>query len=336
MKIAIIGCGLMGTSAARWLSKRRHEVTAFEQFEFGHELGSSHGSSRIVRKAYVDPLYTEILLEAYPLWHDLQEEAGERMLYEVGLTYMGSVSDPEMQSQIRGLTDLCVPFQLLHKGETTLRLEDNEVGVFTPEAGWVHPPTVLESQRRIAEKHRAKFVHKRIESLEELSGFDKIVVTAGSWVRMFIDVPVSVRQATFAYVEGTHDGTVFIEAKKGQAYGFPNEQGSNAIKVGCHDLLREIDPDEPRRGPDPDALNIITDFCQRRFGIINPKVVKAQTCLYTKTPDEHFRIGNLNKKTVVVSACSGHGFKFGPWIGKLIADMCEEKSDASKWPSFSL
>ena len=336
MKVAIVGCGLMGSSAARMLAKRGHEVTGFEQFEFGHELGSSHGLSRIVRKAYPDAMYTEILLEAYPMWKDLQEEAGERMIYECGLTYFGREDDPEITDQIKALTDLNVPFELRGPGEIEFNLQPGEVGVFTPEAGWAHPPTVLYSMRRIAEANGAKFVHRRIESLDELSDFDQVVVTAGAWVKMFADVPISVRQATFAYIEGTIESTVFIEAKEGQAYGFPNEPGRNAFKIGCHDLMREIDPDGERGGPGEDAMEVITDFCRRRLNIDNPNVLEAKTCLYTRTPDEHFRIGRMNDRTIIASPCSGHGFKFGPWVGKLVADMVEGKADASRWPCFSL
>ena len=336
MRVAIVGCGLMGFCTARELSKRGHDVTGFEQFEFGHELGSSHGASRIVRKAYPDPMYTEILLEAYPMWHELQSEAGERMVYECGLTYFGSEDDPEIADQIKALSSLGVPFELRGPGETEFNLVSGEVGVFTPEAGWAHAPTVLSCVRRIAEEHGTKFVRRRIESLEELSEFDQVVVTAGAWVKMFADVPVSVRQATFAYVEGKVESTVFIEARAGKCYGFPNERGRNVFKVGCHDLMREIDPDGPRGGPAEDALEVIVDFCRRRLRIDEPNVVEAKTCLYTRTEDEHFRIGRADGRTIIASPCSGHGFKFGPWIGRLLADMCEGKADASRWPCFSL
>ncbi|MCH7904101.1 MAG: FAD-dependent oxidoreductase [Armatimonadetes bacterium] len=336
MNVAIIGSGLMGSCAARELAKRGHEVTAFDQFELGHTLGSSHGTSRIVRKAYADRMYTEILLDAYPMWRELEEEAGERLLYEVGLLYFGSETAPEIVDQIEALTDLEVPFELKRGNEAGIALEPDEVGVFTPEAGWVHPPTVLGAARRIASYRGARFVQRKIERLDDLASFDRTVVTAGAWVRRFVDVPVSVRQATFAYVRGVHTGPVFIEARRGQVYGFPSEPGNESIKVGCHDLLREIDPDEPRGGPDDDALEIIRDFCVRRFGMDEPEIVDAQTCLYTRTPDEHFRIGSIDDRTVVASACSGHGFKFGPWIGKLLADMCEGKADVGRWPCFSL
>lgn len=336
MKVAVVGCGLMGLCTSRELAVRGHDVTAFEQFELFHALGSSHGESRIVRKAYPDAFYTEILLDGYPMWRDLQKESAKRFLYEVGLIYFGRRDDPIIADQIAALTKLGVPFGLKAPGESVFRFDEDEVGVFTPEAGWVHAPTVLATCRTTAEKHGANFVQRRIESLSELSSFDRVVVTAGAWVRMFADVPVSVRQATFAYVEGRLDGPVYIESHDGQVYGFPSEPGKESYKVGCHDLLREIDPDAPRGGPDPAAVEVIRDFIERRLGEKDPTFIEAQTCLYTKTPDEDFRIGKINARTVVASPCSGHGFKFGPWIGRLLADVCEDKADLGRWPRFAL
>ena len=336
MKVAVVGCGLMGLCTARELSLRGHEVTGFDQFEFGHALGSSHGESRIVRQAYPDAFYTEILLEAYPMWHTLQKESERRFLHEVGLLYIGQGEDPEIADQVTALTDLGVPFELKRPGEAAFTFDEGEVGVFTPQAGWVHAPTVLATCRATAEKHGAQFVQRRIERLDELASFDRVVVTAGAWVRMFADVPVSVRQATFAYVQGELDGPVYIESYNGQVYGFPNEPGKPTFKLGCHDLLREIDPDATRAGADPAALEVMRDFVERRLGEADPVFVEAHACLYTRTPEEDFRIGRLDARTVVASPCSGHGFKFGPWIGALLADVCEDKADLGRWPRFSL
>ena len=336
MKVAVVGCGVMGCCTARELALRGHEVTAFEQFEHGHTLGSSHGESRIVRKAYPDAFYTEILLDGYPLWRELQKESDKLFLHEVGLLYFGQRQDPVIADQIAALTKLQVPFDLKGPGDTQFHFEQGEVGVLTPEAGWVHPPTVLQTCRDTAGRHGAKFLNHKVESLAELKEFDRVVVTAGAWVRDFAPFPVSVRQATFAYVEGRLDGPVYIESHHGQVYGFPNEAGKSAFKLGCHDLLREIDPDELRQGPDPAAIEVMRDFVERRLGDPRPNFVEAHTCLYTRAADEDFRISKIDAKTVVASPCSGHGFKFGPWIGRLLAEVCEDKTDLGRWPRFSL
>lgn len=326
----------MGSCSVRELAMRGHDVIGFEQFEFGHTLGSSHGESRIVRKAYPDGFYTEILLEGYPMWRELEKESKRQFLYEVGLEYFGRRNDPVIADQIDALTRLGVPFVLKSPSETQFQLDHDEVSVLTPEAGWVHAPTVLETVRATALAHGAKFVHRKIASLDELTDFDRIVVTAGAWVNDFARFPVSVRQATFGYVRGVIEGPVYIESHDGQVYGFPSEPGKDTFKIGCHDLLREIDPDEPRGGPEAAAVDVMRDFLKRRMGMSDPDFVELHTCLYTRTANDDFKMAWLDDRTVVASPCSGHGFKFGPWIGKLMADLCEGKADLSRWPRFSL
>jgi sarcosine oxidase len=144
-----------------------------------------------------------------------------------------------------------------------------------------------------------------------------------------------VRQATFGYVRGAVEGPVFIESHDGQVYGFPNEPGKPTYKLGCHDLLREIDPDSPRGGPDPAAIEVMREFIERRLGESTPEFVEAHTCLYTREANDDFKFAKLDSRTIVASPCSGHGFKFGPWVGKLLADVCEEKADFATYPRFA-
>src|SRR6185503_18757671 len=142
MKVGVVGAGIMGASAARFLAKRGHEVVLIEQFELGHAMGSSHGRSRIVRKAYPDPFYTEIMQEGYPMWAELQSESGREVLHECGLMYFGPADAQNVRTMIAGLKSLSVPFQVLDPRDAqrvfpALSLDDGEVGVYTPEAGWV-------------------------------------------------------------------------------------------------------------------------------------------------------------------------------------------------------
>ena len=71
MNIAVIGLGGTGSAALRFLAAAGHKVTGYERFEIGHKRGSSHGNSRIIRYAYPDPLYTNLMTAAFPLWEEL-------------------------------------------------------------------------------------------------------------------------------------------------------------------------------------------------------------------------------------------------------------------------
>ncbi|RYG39766.1 FAD-dependent oxidoreductase, partial [bacterium] len=140
--VAIVGAGIAGASAALALSRRGHRITVYERFGPGHRRGSSHGPSRIVRKAYSDSAFTEIAAEAYPFWRELDEQAGGGILNEVGALYFGDVQSQNVIEVAEGLSRVNETYHVLDAREAkavvpALRLDRNEIGIFTPAAGWV-------------------------------------------------------------------------------------------------------------------------------------------------------------------------------------------------------
>src|SRR5437763_2727517 len=113
MKLAVIGAGIMGACAARELAERGHEVALLEQHRLRHVQGSSHGRSRIIRKAYPDAFYTAIMDEAYGLWHDLQGYSQKQLVFEPGLLYFGTFESQNLRDVIHGLQQLGVTHELL-------------------------------------------------------------------------------------------------------------------------------------------------------------------------------------------------------------------------------
>lgn len=321
----------MGLSAARSLADRGHDVTVFEQHPRGHSLGSSHGRSRIVRLEYPDRFYTEILLDAYPLWHELEEAAGRSLIHECGLFYFGDGESDEIRSGNQALADLRIEHEILDWESVgtrfpALQMGPGEIGAWTPQAGWVRADEALTATWELAQTRGARWVNQKVESLDALRAeFEQVVVACGAWVRLLADLEVGVRKQCFAYVRGEVGGPVWIEGLGHHLYGFPSEPGRADFKVGVHEGGPNFDPDRPDREIVEAHLDEIREFARRRYGIPNPVIVESHACLYTFTKDEDFRIGRIDANTVVLSPCSGHGFKFGPWIGRLAADLVERR-----------
>lgn len=355
MKVAIVGAGIMGASAARFLSNRGHEVTVFEQFPLLHRLGSSHGRSRIVRKAYADPFYTEIAAEAYPLWAELQSQSNLDILFETGLLYFGLSSSENMTSQIQALESLSIPHTVCRGRDAArfvpgLVLEQNEIGIFSPDGGWVNAENAVEASIDLAKAAGASFTHLKVPSLEVFFNdpkysFDRFVVCAGSWLPSLLNElldelrstpspPFSVTLQSFFYLKGFRGGSVWIEDSANNVYGFPSEPDTRAYKISAHFPDRPFDPNSLNRETNSELETKLRDFARRRFRDVASEVVESGTCLYTNEPNENFKIGRIGERGIFASPCSGHGFKFGPWIGRLLADIVEGNVAPDDYPRF--
>lgn len=183
--------------------------------------------------------------------------------------------------------------------------------MFVPEAGWVAASAALVATCSLALAAGVEHVPTEAERLER---FDRVAVCAGPWVRRFWpDAPVRVTLQATAFLQASVEGPVWIEDGPDLLYGFPGG------KVGVHRPGREVDPDDPSREPPAEMVDAIRAFAPRRLGV-ECDVTRATGCLYTVAPDEGFRFHRLDARTLVVSACSGHGFKFGPWVGVKVAE----------------
>lgn len=327
MTVAVVGCGIVGASCARRIAEAGHEAAVFEQFEPGHAQGSSHGGQKIVRRAYPDTFHTRLLVEAHPLWAELEAASGRKIVHECGLLYLGRDGEGALPAMCAALDEVGAPWRPSPEIPSPMRLAPGERAVLVPEAGWADTTAALEASWGLAERAGARLVRRKVGSLDELSAFDRVVVAAGAWAPRLAGLRARPTLQTSAYVEGRYEGPVWIEGFGAELYGFPNAPGDGAFKVGFHAEGPEADPEARGRPVDPRQLEALGELAERRFGIPASRLGRAFACIYTRTEGSWFQAGWADRRTLVLSVCSGHGYKFAPWAGRLAARMLDGLED---------
>lgn len=312
----MVGAGVMGCATAWALSERGAEVSLREQFDLDHERGSSHGRTRIFRVSYPEVEWIRFAQDAYAGWRDLDPD----VLGLYGLIEL--VADPELTSA-RALDECGVPYRLLDADEVQAQgatLPDGWTALHTADAGVVFADRArhafIEAARVDVEEN------SRVESTDELDA-DVVVVTAGSWVRDLVpNVPVKVTRETVAYFrrEGPPPPSIVdLNAETGGHGMYSLHDPVHGLKAGAHHAGAETDQNA-EEAPNEAIVERIAAWVRDRFPDVDPEPVEAQTCLYTTTTDERF-ILERRGRVVVGSACSGHGFKFAPAVGRRLADL---------------
>lgn len=344
MKVAVVGAGIMGASTTLALTDRGHTVTLYDQFPTGHAQGSSHGNSRIVRRDYPDRFYSEIMLQGYPLWHDLSTRLGGSLLHESGLFYFGHQDSPSIAQMHQGLTNLGVSHNVLDHSQAktvfpALKLAQNEIALHNTAAGWVDASLAVQGQISLAQASGATLRHERVEDpLTLRNSYDAVCLLLGPWTTTHVPSPLTVTAQNFVYLkvpDPAAHGPVWIEDQQHEIYGFPPEPGTTTVKFGVHSPGPQIDPDDPHRPILPEMTALLADFASRRFGANDPAFESAHCCLYTRTSNSDFLWGQAAPGVFWASPCSGHGFKFGPWIGQRMADFVEAKMTPQEIPRFN-
>jgi sarcosine oxidase len=342
-EVLVVGAGAMGSAAAWWLARRGVEVALVEQFEPGHHRGSSHGGSRIFRLAYAEAQYIELALEALDLWREVEADTGEQLLQLTGGVDHGDARDVEP-----------VAAALERAGRTAERMRADEasarwpgirfgdLAVHSPDAGrLLADRSVAALQRRAAElgavvRSGSRVVRvdagRRAAELDdgsELLASRAVVVTAGAWVVKLLGgdrhalPPITVtREQTFHFAPAPSDATAwpsFIHHRSPAAmYGL--ETPGEGVKVAEHGTGAAVDPDARTFDVDAEGRARVVSYVREWLPGLAPQPVSATTCLYTNTPDAAFVLDRRGD-VVVGSACSGHGFKFTPAIGRRLADL---------------
>ena len=336
MRVAVVGAGVMGAATARALARAGHDVTVFEQFAIGHDRGSSHGESRIFRFSYPDPKYVAMAMEALPLWRELEQETGEELLRTTGGLDRGKTLD----DHVNALQECGAECEVLDADEAAARFPwlagDEGPVLFQGDGGVISAAqSVAAFLRSAAGDGAAVRDGTKVSAVEPRAAgvtvattdgtleADVAVVTAGAWAKTLvaplgIDLPTRPTRETIAYFELDEPRlTTVVEWADPAVYALPSRPG--VVKVGEHIAGPTTDPEEPGQVND-ESVGKLSRWVATRFPAADPHPRYAETCLYTNTADESFVL-ERHGDVVVGSPCSGHGFKFAPWIGKTLAEL---------------
>jgi sarcosine oxidase len=351
--VIVIGVGGMGSAVVYHLARRGAKVLGLERYSIPHEMGSSHGMTRIIRLAYSEhPNYVPLLRRAYALWRDLEREAGEQLLFVTGGIDAGK---PESEV-LKGSLESCREHDLAHEvlDASALRerfpgyrLATDMMAVVQPDAGFLLPERCIVSHVAAARSLGAEIhageaiVRWHADDAEvvvhaERSTYraKKLVISAGAWAGKLVAelAPLAVpeRQVllwtaplTFEHFRMGAFPIFNMEAPEGRFYGFP-AYGVPGFKIGRYHHRRErIDPDTMRRECTPEDEAVLRQAIRRYFPDADGPTLAMKACIFTNTPDEHFIIDRhpSHPCVYIVSACSGHGFKFCSVIGEITADL---------------
>ncbi len=351
--VVVAGLGAMGSAAAFHLARRGARVLGFDARTPPHDRGSSHGESRIIREAYYEhPAYVPLVRRAFELWRELEGLSDRPLLRRTGILNLGPRDGELIRGVLRSVEEHSLPHQRLDAAEVArrfprLRPAPGTAAVYEERAGVLDAEGGVQAQLDMARANGAalRFGEAVREWREDGEGVEVVtdagrrragalVLTVGPWLPGFLpELPVEVERQTTHWFrprepEGFSTGRfpVFLwETETGSFYyGMPDL--GKGVKAARHhggetgpldsldDEVREAEVAEVRR------------FLASRVPAANGEHLRSAVCRYTNTPSAHFLVDRLpgQGRVWVASPCSGHGFKFAPVIGEVLADLVTE------------
>jgi sarcosine oxidase len=357
--VVVVGGGALGSATAWQLARRGADVVLLEQFGFGHHRGASHGTSRILRRSYHTPAYVRLADEAYADWSVLEAEAGERLVTRVGgLDLFPRDAAIPPADYVASLTACGVPFEQLSGAEVSARwpalvLPEDILAVHQADTSIVPAGRGTATLQRRARAAGARLVDRcpvlelvdrgkaGVEVRTPLESYrpSRVVLTADSWTNDLLAplgaaVPLTVTREQVTYFAPEDPGAfgpdrlpVWIWMDDPSFYGFPTygESGTGHLVKAAQDCGGALTSADGRSfDTDQAALDLLTRFLGPLLPGVGP-AVRTETCLYTLTPDRDFVLGPVAAHPcVLLGLGAGHGFKFAPTLGGVLADLVAE------------
>jgi sarcosine oxidase len=359
--VIVVGLGGMGSATAYELAGRGKRVLGLEKFSPAHDKGSSHGRSRIIRQAYFEGAeYVPLLLRAYELWEQLEEETGQELMTLTGGLMIGREDGELVSGSVQSAEAHGLPYELLDAGEIQQRFPayapgPETVALYEEKAGFVRPEetvkahldraALLGADLRFEEpvlSWRASESGVRVKTPEGSYGAERLVISPGAWAPQLLadmDLPLEVTRQVMYWFEPTSGLEPFLpdrfpiyiwEPDDGNMfYGFPAQDDDRGVKTAFFRAGGVLtSPETIDREVREEEIDFIRGYLAGHIPDLAGRCLDARACMYTNTPDEHFVISAHPDHPQVTIACgfSGHGYKFCSVVGEILADLATEGS----------
>jgi sarcosine oxidase len=353
--VVVVGGGVMGLAAAYELARAGRSVTLLDQHERGHSLGSSHGPTRMTRLAYDGADYVELCRTASRLWRELELASKQSLLNECGGMDLGDRTTLASNGVRDTYLATGVPFEELDRDEIVRRFPqftppDDAIALYQPSYGLLSADRCVAAFADLARRHGATLRDGVTVSSVAPDGDGVIVETsegrilagrailaAGSWMKpmlvmLGLDLPVTVLKEQLAFFE-VEDLEPFRPGRFPLViHRFPNTTSigsafpattTSGVKMMIDRIGPVVDPHDADRTIDQGHLEHLRRYATNLLPGLTGVMTETTSCRYTMTPDEDFILDRHpeHPQIVVASPCSGHGFKFAPVIGKILADL---------------
>ena len=355
----VVGGGINGLSALYHLKRLGAErVGLVERFSIGHDRGSSHGAARVTRSAYVAPEYVRLMQWVHAEeWPRIEKAVGKQLVYSNPGIYTGLPCE-RLDRYIQAVQQVGVDVELISAGEARERFPqftfvNAESALLDKTGGFVSAKEAVDSLAGLAREngviiHENTIVHGidptsdpvRVETSAGTLKAERLIVAAGAWAREllpFLKPRLNVSRQTVgyftpgddpdAYRPGRFPVWVYMEQEENDLfYGMP-EFGRAGIKVARHMRVGvDDDPDNPPDAIEQEKIDDVRRFMASFFSCKDWTLADAENCLYTNAPNEDFIIDlhPENPRIAFGAGFSGHGFKFSPLTGRLLAELVWE------------
>lgn len=366
--VAVVGLGAMGSAAAHALAKRGVKVIAFDRLSPPHHMGSTHGHTRIIREAYYEhPLYVPLVRRSYELWAELEHECGETLFTQTGGLWVGPENGELLTGALQSVRTHNIAHDLLDAAAIAIRFPAYRaraewVGLLEHRAGMLAPEKCVSAfiagaAKHGAQLHRGAEVAKwsvtangvSISTANAVHVADRLVVAAGPWLpklmeQQSIKLPLEIERQMSHWFAPTVADAKYSAAKApvalfelpGDMFLTMGDEG-HGVKCGKHHSGLPTSPDTVNRVVSDAENRAAREILQQVMPGAGGKLLDARVCLYTNTPDRHFIIDWMERgRTLLLSPCSGHGFKFASGIGEIAADLMMDGKTAMDLSPFSL